>query len=62
MGLTSSDIATEMGYMNIVAIIKDYMIRNEYMKTSRKSINTTEKTGKVKDKDDMAVKKCCALI
>ncbi|WAQ96744.1 ANK2-like protein [Mya arenaria] len=60
-GLSASNIATEMGYLNIVSIIKDYSIRNEFRKeTSQKTV--TASSEKDKEKDEKTVKKCCNIV
>lgn len=57
-GLSASDIATEIGRLDIVSTIKDFSIRNEYQ-SSQKTLNSASKP---KEKDDIAVKKCCVIL
>jgi len=61
-GLSASDIATEMGFLQIVSIIKDYMIRHEYQREHANLQQKNSLSVKTKDKDDKAVKKCCVLV
>lgn len=57
-GLSASDIATEIGRLDIVSTIKDFSIRNEYQ-SSQKTLSSASKP---KEKDDIAVKKCCVIL
>lgn len=57
-GLSASDIATEIGRLDIVSTIKDFSIRNEYQ-SSQKTVNMANKP---KEKENIAVKKCCVVL